>query len=144
MRTCYQKLNTTGSVDFIGNTGLIATVTNSACKATKSGDTISTLSAMTVLINYRRIEMRAILKAACNIDELYATLENISADDHKEFEDYTDAEIVHEAEYVLSTFHEAGHINGDALSGESEDDPCNQKWAQGEVRKLKALIKKFK
>ena len=41
--------------------------------------------------------MRAIIKAACNIDELYATLENISADDGKEFEDYTDAEIVHEA-----------------------------------------------
>ena len=88
--------------------------------------------------------MRAIIKAACNIDELYATLENISADDGKEFEDYTDAEIVHEAEYVLSTFYEAGHINGDALSGDLEDGPYDQKWAQGEVRKLKALIKKFK
>ena len=88
--------------------------------------------------------MRTIIKAACNIDELYATLENISADDGKEFEDYTDAEIVHEAEYVLSTFHEAGHINGDALSGEVEDGPYDRKWARGEVRKLNALIKKFK
>ena len=88
--------------------------------------------------------MRTIIKAACNIDELYATLEGISADDGKEIEDYTDAEIVHEAKYVLSTFHEAGHINGDALSGDLEDDPHDQKWARGEVRKLNALIKKFK
>ena len=88
--------------------------------------------------------MRAIIKAACNIDELYATLEGISTDDGKEIEDYTDAEIVHEAEYVLSTFYEAGHINGDALSGDLEDEPYDQKWARGEVRKLNALIKKFK
>jgi hypothetical protein len=88
--------------------------------------------------------MRKIIDAAFDIHELYATLEGISADDGKEIEDYTDAEIVHEAEYVLSTFHEAGHINGDALSGEVEDGPYDQKWARGEVRKLNALIKKFK
>jgi len=86
--------------------------------------------------------MRAITKAALNIDELSTTLENISLDDDKEIEDYTDAEIVHEAEYVLSTFYEGGHINGDALSG--DNGAYEQKWARGEVRKLKALIKKFK
>jgi len=88
--------------------------------------------------------MRAIIKAALNIDELSTTLENISSDDNKEIEDYTDAEIVHEAEYVLSTFYEAGHINADALSGDVDEESYNQKWARGEVRKLKALIKKFK
>jgi|DEB0MinimDraft_3_1074331.scaffolds.fasta_scaffold104301_2 DNA primase len=88
--------------------------------------------------------MRAILKAASKINELSYTLDNISADDGKEWDDYTDAEIVDEAEYVLHTFYEDGHYNGQALSGENEDGEYDQKWARGEVRKLKSLIKKYK
>lgn len=88
--------------------------------------------------------MRAILKAAGKIGELAYTLDNISSDDGKEWADYTDAEIVNEAEYVLHTFFEDGHYNGQALSGDLEDGEYDQKWARGEVRKLKALIKKYK
>jgi len=87
--------------------------------------------------------MRAIIKAALAIDELQYDLENISADDGKQIEDYTDAEIVSEAKYVLDQFQEAlgSHLNYEDLSG--ENGPERQKWARGEVRKLKALIKKF-
>lgn len=86
---------------------------------------------------------RAIIKAALAIDELASTLNNISEDDHKDIHDYTDAEIVHEAKYVLSTFHEGGHMNNDALIGEMEHDTCNAAWARREVKKLRALIAKY-
>jgi hypothetical protein len=45
--------------------------------------------------------MRPIIKAATNIRELAYDLENISQDDKKQISDYTDAEILHEAKYVL-------------------------------------------
>jgi hypothetical protein len=88
--------------------------------------------------------MRAIIKAALAIDELAYDLENISADDGKQIGDYTDAEIVSEAKYVLDQFQEAlgGHLNYEDLSGENGEE--RQEWARGEVRQLKALIKKFK
>jgi hypothetical protein len=87
--------------------------------------------------------MRAIIKAALAIDELAYDLENISADDKKEIEDYTDAEIVKEAEYVLSLFVDPNesHWNAEDLRG--ENGPTQKVWAKGQVRKLKALIKKF-
>ena len=87
--------------------------------------------------------MRAIIKDAMNIDELAYDLENISSDDKKQIEDYTDAEIVHEAFYVLEKFHDeiGGHWNNEDLRG--ENGLKQQKWAQGEVRKLKVLIKKY-
>jgi len=61
-------------------------------------------------------EMRALLKAAVKIRQLHQTLLNISEDDGKEIEDYTDSEIVNEAKYVLSTYFERGHINNDELN----------------------------
>lgn len=81
---------------------------------------------------------------ALNINELTVTLENISADDKRPLENYSVTEVVAEAEYVLSTFYEPGHINGDTYAGEYEHDQCNQAWAASEVRKLKAFIKKYK
>jgi len=86
---------------------------------------------------------RAIIKAAMAIDELASTLNNISEDDHKAIEDYTDAEIVHEAKYVLSCFYEGGHMNNDALIGEMEHDGCNAAWARREVKKLRTFIRKY-
>jgi hypothetical protein len=88
--------------------------------------------------------MRAIIKAALAIDELAYDLENISADDGKQIEDYTDAEIVKEAEYVLSLFIDPyeTHWNAEDLRG--ENGPEQRVWARGQVRKLKAFIKKFK
>jgi len=86
---------------------------------------------------------QAVLKAALDIDELAYGLEIISSDDKKPVEDYTQAEIVEEARYVLEKFHDelGGHWNNEDLRG--ENGPAQQKWARGEVRKLKAFIKKY-
>jgi len=84
---------------------------------------------------------RPIIKAAMNIRELAYDLENISQDDKKQISDYTDAEILHEAKYVLDIYHESGTVSNDALMGEHGKD--EQKSARDDVRKLKALIKKF-
>jgi hypothetical protein len=85
--------------------------------------------------------MRPILKAAYAIDELSNSLEQIAQDDKKEVNDYTDDEIIDEAKYVLSCFHEHGHINNADYIGEYGSE--QQKWARSEVRKLNSLIKKF-
>jgi hypothetical protein len=87
--------------------------------------------------------MRATIKAAMKINELAYDLENIASDDKKQIEDYTDSEILHEAKHVLGMFLEGvnPHWNHDDLIG--ENGPKQQAWARGEVRKLKAFIKKY-
>ena len=85
--------------------------------------------------------MRAIVKSAMAIDELANNLQQIARDDNKQINDYTDAEIVHEAKYVLSCFHEDGHLNNEDYTGENGEE--QHKWAVGQVRKLNAFIKKF-
>jgi hypothetical protein len=87
--------------------------------------------------------MKTILKAAMAIDELRNDLENIATDDKKQIEEYTDAEILKEAKYVLEMFLNGAnaHWNYEDLQG--ENGPEQQKWARSEVRKLKAFIKKF-
>lgn len=85
--------------------------------------------------------MRAIVKSAMAIDELANNLQQIARDDNKQINDYTDAEIVHEAKYVLSCFHEDGHLNNEDYTGENGDE--QRKWAVAEIRKLNAFIKKF-
>ena len=85
--------------------------------------------------------MRPIIRAALNIRELAYDLENISQDDKKQISDYTDTEILHEAKYILEIYHESGTVSNDALMGEHGKD--EQKSARDDVRKLKALIKKF-
>ena len=85
--------------------------------------------------------MRAIIKSAMAIDELANTLQQIARDDSKSVNDYTDAEIVHEAKYVLSCFNEAGHLNNEDYIGENGEE--QYKWAVGQVRQLNAFIKKF-
>jgi len=87
--------------------------------------------------------MRAIVKAAFKIDELAHDLTNIALDDKKEVEDYSDSEIVQEAKHVLELFLDERnpHWNNQDYLGENGDE--RQKWAIGEVRKLKAFIKKF-
>ena len=85
--------------------------------------------------------MTVILKAAMAINELANNLQQIAQDDNKQVADYTDAEILHEAKYVLSCFHEAGHLNNEDFIGENGEE--FQKDAIGQVKKLNALIKKF-
>jgi len=85
--------------------------------------------------------MRAIVKAAFKIRELHQSLLNISQDDNKEIEDYTDSEIVNEAKYVLSTYFENGHMNNDMFNGEY--GAAEQRAATQDIRKMKVLIAKY-
>jgi len=85
--------------------------------------------------------MNAVLKAAMSIDELANTLKQIAQDDKKEISTYTTAEIVHEAKYVLSCFHEDGHLNNEDYIGENGEEQFM--WARHQVRKLNAFIKKY-
>ena len=87
--------------------------------------------------------MRAIVKATLSISELAYTLENISHDDRKEISDYTDAEILHEAAYVLSLFVDPSETHWNAEDYRGENGDIQQKWARDQVRQLKAFIKKF-
>ncbi len=84
-----------------------------------------------------------LIKRAMSIDELAYTLENISHDDGKSAADYSDAEIVEEARYVLDLFANPsqGHINNEALNG--DDGPDQAKWARSQVGKLRRFIKAF-
>jgi hypothetical protein len=66
---------------------------------------------------------------------------NISQDDNKEIEDYTDSEIVNEAKYVLSTYFESGHINNDMFNGEY--GAVAEREATQDIRKMKVLIAKY-
>jgi hypothetical protein len=88
--------------------------------------------------------MRAIIKSALAIDELAHDLENIAIDDKKKIEDYTDSEILHEAKHVLGLFLDETnpHWNNEDFRG--LNGPEQHVWANGEVRKLKAFIKKYK
>lgn len=83
------------------------------------------------------------ITAALKIDELRYNLDNISNDDNKALEDYTTAEVLYEAGYVLDLFVNPaqGHINNEALRG--DEGPEQTIWARGQVRKLKAFLKRF-
>ena len=84
---------------------------------------------------------RSILKDIERSDELMYSLGNISHDDGKEIGDYTDAEIVKEAEWVLSCFYEGGtNCNDDFTDPSSEAHG----WAVKNVRALKKIIAKYK
>jgi coenzyme F420-reducing hydrogenase beta subunit len=86
---------------------------------------------------------RAIIESALSINELAHTLDNISYSDKKEIKDYTDAEILHEAKYVLGLFTDPNESHWNAEDFRGENGLEQQKWAKTEVRKLKALIKKY-
>jgi len=77
------------------------------------------------------------------ISELAYDLDNISTDDKKKIEDYTDAEILREARHVLSLFTDANETHWNAEDLRGENGPEQQKWARGEVRMLNAFIKKY-
>ena len=70
-------------------------------------------------------------------------MQNIASDDKKEIDQYTDKEILAEAKHVLEMFLDGTnpHWNYEDLQG--ENGPEQQKWAQSEVCKLNAFIKKF-
>jgi hypothetical protein len=88
--------------------------------------------------------MRAIVKSAMQISELAYSLENISTDDKRDIDSYTDQEILDEAGYVLGLFTDPNetHWNAEDLRGENGES--QQRWARAEVRKLVAFIKKYR
>ena len=85
---------------------------------------------------------RQIVEDALKIDEMQFAFDCICADDRKQPEDYTDQELVNEAEYRLYTYYESGHVNNDEMR--LGDDPDQRKQAQTDIRRLKAFIKKYK
>ena len=85
---------------------------------------------------------RKIVEDALKIDEMQFAFECICADDKKQPEDYTDQELVNEAEYRLYTFYENGHANNDEMR--LGDDADSRKQARTDIRRLKAFIKKYK
>lgn len=77
---------------------------------------------------------------AMGIGELAYVLNNIATDDGKEVEDYTVAELVHEAEHVLSMFSESGTSCNDMLHS---DEAQERREARRQVARLKAFIRRF-
>ena len=86
--------------------------------------------------------MRQIVKDALAINEMDFAFDCICPSDGKEPEDYTDEELVSEAEYRLYTFFERGHVNNDDMR--LSHDPDCRKSARTDIRKLRAFIKKYK
>ena len=88
--------------------------------------------------------MRALVRDALKCDELnYHLREIIGVDDGKSPEEYTDAEIIGEAKYVLESYFIEGAINNDMLTNDFGDRVEEQKLAEKEVRQLKRFIKKY-
>jgi len=81
------------------------------------------------------------IKDALNISELQYDLENISSDDKKNIKEYTQEEIVEEAEYVLSLYQEGGTSANEDLHC---DDKKIRKEAENQIKQLKQYIKKYK
>ena len=86
--------------------------------------------------------MRKIVKDALNISEMEYAFECICTDDKKNPEDYTDDEIVNEAEYRLFTYFEDGHTNNDDMR--VSDDAESRAIARKDIRQLTAFIKRYK
>ena len=87
--------------------------------------------------------MKQILKDAYKSDELkYQIREVIAVDDKIEPEDMSDELIISEAQYVLSKF-----IGGIGFEQEEEyrgeHGAEQQRWARGNVRAIKAFLKKY-
>jgi hypothetical protein len=85
---------------------------------------------------------RSILIHALAIPEMMYAFDCICADDKKTPDDYTDIEIVSEAEYRLMTYFENGHANNDEMRL-SDDQEC-KKIAQNDIKMLKSFIKRYK
>tara|TARA_R110000824_G_scaffold42220_2_gene124590 strand:- start:657 stop:941 length:285 start_codon:yes stop_codon:yes gene_type:complete len=89
-----------------------------------------------------KLTERKLVTDALNCENLRYSLEEvIGPDDNKEPHEYTDDEILAEAEYVLSCYMEDGHVYNEALSGDYSAE--HQKTARQEVRVLKRFIKKY-
>lgn len=82
---------------------------------------------------------QTVLQKAMKIRELQESLENISHDEKRSLDSYSDAEIIEEAKFVLSCFYESGHNSNDELICEYGDKDA-QREAKKQVAALKRLI----
>ncbi len=85
--------------------------------------------------------MKNYIKDALKIDELNYDLQNISSSDNKEVEEYTQKEVIDEAEYVLSCFYEGGHSLNEDLNSENKKI---KEEAEKQTKQLKKYIDKYK
>lgn len=86
--------------------------------------------------------MRKIIKDMLKCDELAHVFNNLlCVDDGKMLDDYTDQEIIDEAQYQLSVYYESGTNNNDMLIGELSKD--EQKQAKREVQQIKRFLAKY-
>ena len=84
--------------------------------------------------------MRQLVTDATKCTELNHFLEIISTDDNKEIDDYTDAEIIAEAQYVIGLYTEGGTAQSESLSGDCGKQ--SQRNARRELKELKWFLKK--
>ena len=76
------------------------------------------------------------------VDELIRSFRNVLClDDNKELEDYSNEEILYEANYILSCYYESGHQNNFMLLGENGKE--EKAIANKEVKKLRKFINKW-
>ena len=80
-----------------------------------------------------------VLEAAFKIRELAESLENISKDDKRDINTYTEQEIRAEAAYVRSLYSEGGAMCREELDGEHGVE--EQRIARKSVKALDKLIK---
>lgn len=86
---------------------------------------------------------QTLLHEAMKISELAYQLTNISTDDKRDLESYSNKELIEEAEYLLSTYFEGGHQNHDDLHNHYDDKEA-QREARKNLRALKKLLAKHK
>ena len=85
--------------------------------------------------------MRKILRDLEKIEELRYTMENVCTDTKTTLNQWSDHQLVEEAEYVLSCFYEPGHIIHDDRFGDDKDLAKN---LNKQIRLLKKFIKQYK
>lgn len=81
--------------------------------------------------------MSKLLKAAMDIYELAVVLENVTTDDQRPLETWTNSQILHEARHVLSLFHEGGTAQAEMLQ---DPDPAVRRDARQQIRKLQKIL----
>ena len=83
-----------------------------------------------------------IIKDMWKVDELIISFRNVLClDDNKELEDYSNEEILYEANYILECYYESGHNNNFMLIGEYGKE--EKATANKEVKQLRKFINKW-
>ena len=81
------------------------------------------------------------LNDALDIADLERSLQNISEDDKRSIDSYSKQEILDEANWVLSLFHEGGTVSNEQLIGDWGAE--EKRYAKKQVKLLEAYINKY-